>query len=182
MSSRFFQARNQASVFVDPKKGKRDRWQHRRSSQLGRIEERKLSHASYQSIPLQPLVERQGRDRNVELTARHSSRLRQQQRHRERQRLQAWEVGVALTLTVVWASMALAGFAKLRPVQQETHKSLATLSSEVEQLQTRVNRAWRKVELGLDSTQSETAIRESLNYVPFNQLGVVFEEPATPRE
>ena len=78
--------------------------------------------------------------------------------------------------------MALAGFAKLRPVQQETHKSLATLSSEVEQLQTRVNRAWRKVELGLDSSQSETAIRESLNYVPFNQLGVVFEEPATPRE
>ncbi|MEL7084324.1 MAG: hypothetical protein AAF268_00575 [Cyanobacteria bacterium P01_A01_bin.3] len=107
------------------------------------------------------------------------ARRRQQQRAKERMQVRIWEAMVTVSFTMVWTAVALTGVAKLRPVQQGTHQSLTTLTSEVQQLEARVNRARRKVELGLDPTQAETAIRESLNYVPFNQLGVVFEEPAT---
>ena len=138
-------------------------------------EETSPSHP--QLIPLQSARERR-RSRQQSIPAR----LRQQKRAQDRRRGRIWEAMVTASFTLVWAGVAFTGLVKLRPVQQGTHHSLATLSSEVEQLQARVNRARRKVELGLDPTQSEIAIRESLNYVPFNQLGVVFEEPAIPGE
>ena len=120
------------------------------------------------------------RDRHASLPHQPTpARRRQQQRAKERMQVRIWEAMVTGSFALLWTAVALTGVAKLRPVQQDTHQSLTTLTSEVQQLEARVNRARRKVELGLDPTQAETAIRESLNYVPFNQLGVVFEEPAT---
>lgn len=134
-----------------------------------------------QLVALQPYRERRDRQQQQSSEAKSRqapTRLRQQQRIKNRRRAQIWETTIAASFMIVWTAVALSGVARLRPVQQGTHHSLETLTSEVEQLEARVNRARRKVELGLDPTQSETAIRESLNYVPFNQLGVVFEEPA----
>ncbi|MEM9567968.1 MAG: hypothetical protein AAF974_06630 [Cyanobacteria bacterium P01_E01_bin.34] len=111
-----------------------------------------------------------------------SASQRQHQRAKERMQVRTWEAMMTVSLTLVWTTVALTGIARLRPVQQDTHQSLTILTSEVQQLEARVSRARRKVELGLDPTQADTAIRESLNYVPFNQLGVVFEEPATLAE
>ena len=160
-----------------PKRGGRQsqrkqsgRWQSQSSPNQSRVAAVEHSHHDHTEAPQQS-------EHNL-----NSSRLRTEKRAKQRNRIQIWEAGVGMSFTLAWTAIALTGIAKLQPVQRETHDNLNTLSAEVEQLQTRVNRAWRKVELGLDSTQSETAIRESLNYVPFNQLGVVFEEPATPRE
>ncbi|MGK7910070.1 MAG: hypothetical protein AB4050_01100 [Synechococcus sp.] len=138
-----------------------------------------------QPIPFHHYQERRDRRQAqyVATSARQTStHLRQQQRIRERRRVQIWETAIAASFTVIWAAIAVSGIVKLHPVRQNTNRSLTTLTTEVEQLQARVNRARRKVELGLDPTQSETAIRESLNYVPFNQLGIIFEEPPSPSE
>lgn len=125
-------------------------------------------------IPLQPRIERRNRERQLLQDRQLSMRMRQQRRIQERQQLQLWETGIAVTLTVVWTAAAIVGVAKLVPVQREQRQNLAILTREVEQLQVRVDRARHKVELGLDPMQSEAAIRESFNYMPYNQLGIVF--------
>lgn len=134
---------------------------------------------SNQPIPLQPHIDRRNRERKLLQERQLSMRMRQQRRMKARQRIQVWETGVAVTLTVFWTAAAIAGGGKLLSVQRHQRQNLATLSREVEQLQTRVDRARHKVELGLDPMQSDAAIRENFNYMPFNQLGIVFGKPSS---
>ena len=128
---------------------------------------------------------RSSEDRQISLTQREqvllqqrqrSIQMRQQHRVKARRQVQLWETGVSAVLVLVWASAAIAGMVKLLPVQHQRRQNLAILAREMEQLETRVARARRKVEWGLDPIRSETAIRKSLEYMPQNQLRIVFSD------
>lgn len=110
-----------------------------------------------------------GGDRNESSGRLQVAQQRRKQRLRQSRRTLGWQAGVAVVVNGLWLSATAIALARLLPHWQTQHRNLNTLEQAVGVMQERVEALRDKVELGLDPLQSEAAMKEHLNYLPYGK-------------